>query len=164
MCPGATERAPVTDTLGLQNSSPSSKRYSISPLEVKKRRCRYVIYKRIDTSSYYGYRNDEDGILEKVEWPTGGGDVRQSTEEVAEDRVHALNYERHKRVIASTKHNLHKTLIVEVCIRTLSIKLFLDAFYVTTTPVHFQSHLVHYKQYSTHVYCVFSNHVDVVVV
>jgi hypothetical protein len=36
-------------------------------------RCRYAIYKRIDTSSYYGYNNDEDGILKKVEWPTEEG-------------------------------------------------------------------------------------------
>jgi len=36
---------------------------------VKKRRCRYAIYKKIDASSYYGYRIDEDGILEKVERP-----------------------------------------------------------------------------------------------
>jgi pre-mRNA-splicing factor ISY1 len=47
---------------------PILKSYLIIPLEVKKRRCRYDIYKRIDTSSYYGYRNDEDDILEKVEW------------------------------------------------------------------------------------------------
>jgi pre-mRNA-splicing factor ISY1 len=46
--PVPSTRDPVTDTLGLQNSSPSSKEYSISPLEVKKRRCRYAIYKRID--------------------------------------------------------------------------------------------------------------------
>jgi hypothetical protein len=40
-----------------------------------------------------------------------GGDVRQSTEEVAEDRVHVLNYERHRRVtyvFSSAKKNLHK--------------------------------------------------------
>jgi hypothetical protein len=64
------ERAMVTNTLGLQNYSPSSNRYLIIPLEAKNRRCRYVIYKRIDASSYYGYRNDEDGILEKVKRPT----------------------------------------------------------------------------------------------
>jgi hypothetical protein len=35
---------------------------------VKKRRYRYRIYKnKIDVSSYYGYRNDEDDISEKVE-------------------------------------------------------------------------------------------------
>jgi pre-mRNA-splicing factor ISY1 len=42
----------------------------ISPLEANKRRCRYVIYDLIDVSSYYGYRNNEDGILEKFERPT----------------------------------------------------------------------------------------------
>jgi hypothetical protein len=102
--------------------------------------------------------------LEKVEQAHRGGDARQSTEEVAEDRVHALNYERHQRVIASAKHNLCKTLIVEVCIHTLSIKLFLDAFLRNNHISALSITLVHYKQYSTHVYCVFSNHVDVVVV
>jgi pre-mRNA-splicing factor ISY1 len=34
-----------------------------------KKRCRYAIYKQIEANSYYGYINDEDGILEKVEWP-----------------------------------------------------------------------------------------------
>jgi pre-mRNA-splicing factor ISY1 len=58
------------DTLGLQNSSPSSKRYLIIPLEEKKRKCRHAIYKWIDTSTYYGYMNDDEGILEKVEMPT----------------------------------------------------------------------------------------------
>jgi hypothetical protein len=37
------------------------------PPEAKKRRCRYPIYERIDTISYYGYKSDEDGILKKVE-------------------------------------------------------------------------------------------------
>ncbi|KAL5704033.1 hypothetical protein ACHQM5_022509 [Ranunculus cassubicifolius] len=36
------------------------------PPELKKRRSRYDIFKRID-ASYYGYRDDEDGILEKLE-------------------------------------------------------------------------------------------------
>ncbi|KAG5226746.1 pre-mRNA-splicing factor ISY [Salix suchowensis] len=35
---------------------------------LRKRRTRYDIYKRID-ASYYGYRDEEDGILEKVEGP-----------------------------------------------------------------------------------------------
>jgi hypothetical protein len=38
------KRALVIDTLGLRNSSPTSKRYSINPLEMKKR-CRYAFYK-----------------------------------------------------------------------------------------------------------------------
>jgi pre-mRNA-splicing factor ISY1 len=32
-------------------------------------RCRYAIYTKIDTNSYYGYKNDDDGVLEKVEHP-----------------------------------------------------------------------------------------------
>lgn len=38
------------------------------PPELRKRRTRYDIYKRID-ASYYGYRDDEDGLLEKMEGP-----------------------------------------------------------------------------------------------
>ncbi|TXG51149.1 hypothetical protein EZV62_023673 [Acer yangbiense] len=38
------------------------------PLELRKRRMRYDIYKRID-ASYYRYRDEEDGVLEKVEHP-----------------------------------------------------------------------------------------------
>jgi pre-mRNA-splicing factor ISY1 len=67
--PSATGKGPGYRYFGATNSSPSPKSYSISPLEVKKRRCRYVIYKQIDASSYYGYMNDEDNILEKVKWP-----------------------------------------------------------------------------------------------
>jgi hypothetical protein len=63
------ERALVKDTSGLRNYSPSSNIYSIIPLEARKRRCRYEIYKRIDVSLDYGYKNDENGILEKAKWP-----------------------------------------------------------------------------------------------
>jgi hypothetical protein len=35
---------------------------------VKKKRYMYEIYKKIDTN-YYGYTDDENHILEKVEWP-----------------------------------------------------------------------------------------------
>jgi hypothetical protein len=58
--------------------------------------------------------------------------MSNSNEDVAKDGFHMLNYERHGRVIVFAKQNLHKTLIVEVCIHTLSIKLFFDPFYVTT--------------------------------
>jgi hypothetical protein len=68
-----------------------------------------------------------------------GGDVCQQIEGLSKDRViHVLNYERHQRVISFTNHNLHKTLIMEVCILTLSIQKKIVAFYVTTTLVHFQ--------------------------
>jgi len=69
MCLVPLTRDLVIDTLGILNSSPSSKRYSIIPLNTKKSRCRYAIYMGIDTNSYYGNMNDEDCILEKVEQP-----------------------------------------------------------------------------------------------
>nr|CAD1831575.1 unnamed protein product [Ananas comosus var. bracteatus] len=37
-------------------------------VDAKRRRTRYDIYKRID-ASYYGYRDDEDGVLERLEAP-----------------------------------------------------------------------------------------------
>ena len=69
MFPMSPKRVSVIDTLGLQNSSPTSKRYLIIPLKGKKRRCKYVVYKIIDAHSYYGYRHGEDSVMEKFEWP-----------------------------------------------------------------------------------------------
>jgi hypothetical protein len=40
-----------------------------NPLEAKKRTCRYEIYKRIDASSYYGYKNDEEVSWRKLSGP-----------------------------------------------------------------------------------------------
>lgn len=42
------------------------------PPVLRKRRARYDIYKRID-AGYYGFRDDEDGILEKLEGPAEEG-------------------------------------------------------------------------------------------
>ncbi|MBA0552634.1 hypothetical protein Golob_023426 [Gossypium lobatum] len=39
------------------------------PSELRKRRTRYDIYMSIN-ASYYGYRDEEDGILARVEGPT----------------------------------------------------------------------------------------------
>jgi hypothetical protein len=39
-----------------------------NPCEVKKRKSMYAIYKRID-AIYYGVRDEENNILEKIEWP-----------------------------------------------------------------------------------------------
>jgi hypothetical protein len=60
----------VKDILGIKNSSPSSKTYSIILFEEKKRRLRYFIYKRIDASSYYGYNNEDVYIFKKIKWST----------------------------------------------------------------------------------------------
>jgi hypothetical protein len=52
--------------VGLQNSSLDVKELFDKPPKEKKRRSRYDIYKIIDTS-YYGYMDDKDNILEKFE-------------------------------------------------------------------------------------------------
>jgi hypothetical protein len=48
---------------------PNVKELLDNPPEAKKRRSRYVIYKRIDTN-YYDDRDDENDILEKFKQPT----------------------------------------------------------------------------------------------
>ncbi|GJS55454.1 pre-mRNA-splicing factor ISY1 [Tanacetum coccineum] len=45
---------------------PAMKGLFEKPSELRKRRSRYDIYKQID-ASYYGYRDDEDRVLEKVD-------------------------------------------------------------------------------------------------
>nr|GEX81371.1 pre-mRNA-splicing factor ISY1 homolog [Tanacetum cinerariifolium] len=58
------------------------------PSELKKRRSRYDIYKRIE-ASYYGYRDDEDGVLEKVE---RGAEERMRAESVeCQNHQNSLN-------------------------------------------------------------------------
>lgn len=66
--PGATGKGPGYRYFGAAKFLPGVKELFDKPPEAKKRRSRYEIYKRID-ASYYGYRDDEDGILEKVERP-----------------------------------------------------------------------------------------------
>ncbi|KAJ6811401.1 pre-mRNA-splicing factor ISY1-like protein [Iris pallida] len=53
---------------GAAKKLPGVKELFEKPPELRKRRSRYDIYKRIN-ASYYGYRDDEDGILEKLEGP-----------------------------------------------------------------------------------------------
>ncbi|CAM6084280.1 unnamed protein product [Calypogeia fissa] len=51
---------------GATKQLPGVKELFEKPPELKKRRSRYEMYKRID-ADYYGYRDDEDGLLEKLE-------------------------------------------------------------------------------------------------
>lgn len=50
------------------------------PPELRKRRTRYDIYKRID-ASYYGYRDEEDGVLVKLEGPSEAAMRKEAVEE-----------------------------------------------------------------------------------
>ncbi|OAE20894.1 hypothetical protein AXG93_3256s1410 [Marchantia polymorpha subsp. ruderalis] len=51
---------------GAAKQLPGVKELFDKPPELRKRRSRYEMYKRID-ADYYGYRDDEDGLLEKLE-------------------------------------------------------------------------------------------------
>ncbi|KAG0498078.1 hypothetical protein HPP92_002769 [Vanilla planifolia] len=64
--PNPSGRGPGYRYFGAAKKLPGVRELFEKPPEMRKRRTRYDIYKRID-ASYYGYRDDEDGILEKLE-------------------------------------------------------------------------------------------------
>ncbi|GMH11277.1 hypothetical protein Nepgr_013118 [Nepenthes gracilis] len=66
--PNPSGRGPGYRYFGAAKKLPGVKELFEKPPELRKRRTRYDIYKRID-ASYYGYMDDEDGILEKLEGP-----------------------------------------------------------------------------------------------
>ncbi|KAF6144021.1 hypothetical protein GIB67_017629 [Kingdonia uniflora] len=66
--PNPSGRGPGYRYFGAAKKLPGVRELFDKPPELKRRRSRYEIFKRID-ASYYGYRDDEDGILEKLEGP-----------------------------------------------------------------------------------------------
>ncbi|KAJ0103272.1 hypothetical protein Patl1_05131 [Pistacia atlantica] len=66
--PNPSGRGPGYRYFGAAKKLPGVRELFEKPPELRKRRTRYDIYKRID-ASYYGYRDDEDGVLERVEAP-----------------------------------------------------------------------------------------------
>ncbi|CAN0911295.1 Pre-mRNA-splicing factor ISY1 homolog [Linum grandiflorum] len=67
--PNPSGRGPGYRYFGAAKKLPGVRELFEKPPELRKRRTRYDIYKRID-ASYYGYRDEEDGILGKVEVPS----------------------------------------------------------------------------------------------
>ncbi|KAJ8755521.1 hypothetical protein K2173_019319 [Erythroxylum novogranatense] len=66
--PNPSGRGPGYRYFGAAKKLPGVRELFEKPPELRKRKTRYDIYKRID-ASYYGYRDDEDGVLERVEGP-----------------------------------------------------------------------------------------------
>ncbi|WMV31031.1 hypothetical protein MTR67_024416 [Solanum verrucosum] len=66
--PNPGGRGPGYRYFGAAKKLPGVRELFEKPPELRKRRTRYDIYKRID-ASYYGYRDEEDGILVKLEGP-----------------------------------------------------------------------------------------------
>ncbi|AEE76149.1 putative pre-mRNA-splicing factor Isy1, helix hairpin bin domain superfamily [Arabidopsis thaliana] len=78
--PNPSGRGPGYRYFGAAKKLPGVRELFEKPPELRKRKTRYDIYKRID-ASYYGYRDDEDGILEKLERKSEGGMRKRSVEE-----------------------------------------------------------------------------------
>uniref|UniRef100_A0A7C9A6G7 Pre-mRNA-splicing factor ISY1 homolog n=2 Tax=Opuntia streptacantha TaxID=393608 RepID=A0A7C9A6G7_OPUST len=66
--PNPSGRGPGYRYFGAAKKLPGVRELFEKPPELRKRRTRYDIYKRID-ASYYGYRDEEDGVLVKLEGP-----------------------------------------------------------------------------------------------
>lgn len=78
--PNPSGRGPGYRYFGAAKKLPGVRELFDKPPELRKRRTRYDIYKRID-ASYYGYRDDEDGILEKLEKNAEGEMRKRDVEE-----------------------------------------------------------------------------------
>lgn len=76
--PNPSGRGPGYRYFGAAKKLPGVRELFEKPPEIRKRRTRYDIYKRIN-ASYYGYRDDEDGILEKLE-ATAEKEIREKAE------------------------------------------------------------------------------------
>ncbi|KAM7260227.1 hypothetical protein ACFE04_015968 [Oxalis oulophora] len=93
--PNPSGRGPGYRYFGAAKKLPGVKELFDKPPELRKRRTRYDIYKRID-ASYYGYRDEEDGVLDKVEGPA---EERMRAEAVTEwKRVDDIRKEAKKAV------------------------------------------------------------------
>ncbi|XP_010465993.1 PREDICTED: pre-mRNA-splicing factor ISY1 homolog [Camelina sativa] len=78
--PNPSGRGPGYRYFGAAKKLPGVRELFEKPPELRKRKTRYDIYKRID-ASYYGYRDDEDGILESLERNAEGEMRKRSVEE-----------------------------------------------------------------------------------
>lgn len=78
--PNPSGRGPGYRYFGAAKKLPGVRELFEKPPELRKRRTRYDIYKRID-ASYYGYRDEEDGILENLEKNSEGGMRKVSVDE-----------------------------------------------------------------------------------
>ncbi|WOG82701.1 hypothetical protein DCAR_0101868 [Daucus carota subsp. sativus] len=93
--PNPSGRGPGYRYFGAAKKLPGVKELFDKPPELRKRRTRYDIYKRID-ASYYGYRDDEDGVLEKLEV---GAEKRMRADKVREwEEMEAIKREARRGV------------------------------------------------------------------
>ncbi|GAV78124.1 Isy1 domain-containing protein [Cephalotus follicularis] len=108
--PNPSGRGPGYRYFGAAKKLPGVKELFEKPPELRKRRTRYDIYKRID-ASYYGYRDDEDGVLERVEGPA---EERMRAEAVEEwRRVEEIRKEAKRAVVSGEVVTVVKEFLLE---------------------------------------------------
>ncbi|OWM89249.1 pre-mRNA-splicing factor ISY1 homolog [Punica granatum] len=108
--PNPSGRGPGYRYFGAAKKLPGVRELFEKPPELRKRRTRYDIYKRID-ASYYGYRDDEDGVLERVEGPA---EAKMRSEAVQEwKRMEEIRKEAKKAVKSAEVVNLKEVLFEE---------------------------------------------------
>ncbi|KAI4978951.1 hypothetical protein ZWY2020_015704 [Hordeum vulgare] len=95
--PNPSGRGPGYRYFGHAKNLPGVRELFDKPPEVRKRRTRYEICKRID-AGYYGYHDDEDGVLEPLE---AAAEKRKRDEVVTEwHRVERVRREAMKNVVS----------------------------------------------------------------
>ncbi|KAI4343067.1 hypothetical protein MLD38_027612 [Melastoma candidum] len=108
--PNPSGRGPGYRYFGAAKKLPGVRELFEKPPELKKRRTRYDIYKRID-ASYYGYRDEEDGVLERVEGPA---EVKMRADVVEEwRRMDEIRKEAKKAVKSGEVVNVKEVLFEE---------------------------------------------------
>ncbi|XP_030456505.1 uncharacterized protein LOC115677468 [Syzygium oleosum] len=108
--PNPSGRGPGYRYFGAAKKLPGVRELFEKPPELRKRRTRYDIYKRID-ASYYGYRDDEDGVLERVEGPA---EAKMRAEAVEEwKRMEEIRLEAKKAVKSGEVVNVKEVLFEE---------------------------------------------------
>jgi pre-mRNA-splicing factor ISY1 len=95
--PNPSGRGPGYRYFGAARKLPGVRELFDKPPEMRKRRTRYEIHKRIN-AGYYGYYDDEDGVLERLEAPA---EKRMREEIVSEwHRVERVRREAMKGVVS----------------------------------------------------------------
>ena len=114
--PNPSGRGPGYRYFGAAKKLPGVRELFEKPPELRKRRTRYDIYKRID-ASYYGYRDEEDGVLERVEGPAEEkmrAEVLEEWNRVEEVRREAKKAVKSGEVVSMVKEVLFEGMEEEV--------------------------------------------------
>ncbi|KAK9134468.1 hypothetical protein Syun_013798 [Stephania yunnanensis] len=108
--PNPSGRGPGYRYFGAAKKLPGVRELFEKPPELRKRRSRYEIFKRID-ASYYGYRDDEDGILVRLEGPAESEMRAAAVREW--ERIEEIKREARRAVRSGEVANVTKILFEE---------------------------------------------------